>query len=790
MFRHYLRTALRFLRRNRLYAGINVLGLSLSLAVSFIILLFVINEFSYDHCHKKRKNIFRVVNFYKEFNQTMAGTPYILASTLKSEFPQVEEAITLRYLRGFRIKQSGEFVNVSSALAASSGVFDIFTIPLEGSTLNEDPLRDLNSIVLSRKLSDQFFPGEDPVGQEIEVMVNNEEQVFIVTGVFKDLPRNTTLKANCLVNVHWTVAPLNKTFKETDVDKNWMRNFWNTWILVSEDADPVSLEKQLDELGKKYISEDPYYLYSFQNLSDVYLRSENVGNSGPAGNLKNIRLFSLVALLIVLIAAINYIILSMAVSSGRAREIGIRKMGGAGVPLIRNQLLGESLVLSLIVLPLALLLMWPAIPYAEKLFQTTLDLIRANRMVYVLIYLLLTLAIGLASGIYASSYLSRLKVLDIIQRKTGFGRKKKLFRSILITLQLVIFCSFVSGTLIIRSQYHFAMEKDTGHYKENILQVDLGRNFKGYVPFLEGVRSHPNVIMAAGAMDGLPMLGYGAYMEKHFQDPEKSVRVEGFSTDFGALETLGVTMVEGRDFSVDFGSDLSQSLIVNETAVEKLGITDPIGREMGGRTIIGVAKDFNLHSIHSEIPPVNIRLTDKYIHHMLVRYRPGSLKELIPDIRAEWEKVEPDRAFNTHTIEDLFLDLYSQERNLNKILGISSLFALVIAAFGLFGLTLFIARSRTNEIGIRKVFGSSERSVVFLFMRTYIIHVLFAGVLSVPVTLYFTTKWLNNFAYRVEIDWWIFIPAVLVAAVVVLTTVFFHALKASHINPVDALRYE
>ncbi len=790
MFRHYLRTALRFLRRNRLYAGINVLGLSLSLAVSFIILLFVINEFSYDHCHKKKKNIYRVVNFYREFNQTMAGTPYILASTLKAEFPQVEEAITLRHLRGFRMKLSGEFVNVERALAASSGVFDIFTIPLEGSTLYEDPLRDLNSIVLSRKLADQFFPGEDPVGQEIEAVVNNEEQVFIVTGVYKDLPRNTTLWANCLVNLHWTVAELNKAFNETEVDKSWMRNFWRTWILVSEDANIVSLEEQLEELGKKYISEDPYYLYSLQNLSDVYLRSEEVGNSGPAGNMKNIRLFSVVAFLIVLIAAINYIILSMAVSSGRAREIGIRKMAGAGVPLIRSQLLSESLALSLIVLPLALLLMWPALPYAEKLFQTSLDLIRANRLIYILIYLLLTLTIGLTSGMYASSYLSRLKVLDIIQRKTSFGRKKKYFRSILIIIQLVIFCSFVSGTLIIRSQYQFAMAKDTGHYREHILQVDLGRNFKGYAPFLEGVKSLPDVIQAAGVMNGLPMLSYGAHMESHFQDPEKLVRVEGFSTDYGAHETLGITMVEGRDFSMDYGSDLTQSVIVNETAVEKLGITDPIGREMGNRTIIGVAKDFNLHSIHSEIPPLTMHLTDKYIFHVLVRYRPGSLKDLVPAIKAEWEKVEPDRSFSIHTIEDLFLGVYSSEENLNKILGIASLFALIIAAFGLFGLTLFIARSRTNEIGIRKVFGSSERSVVYLFLRSNIIHLLVAAVISVPITLYFTTKWLENFAYRVEIEWWIFIPALLLAAVVVFTTVIFHAQKASRINPIEALRYE
>lgn len=790
MLRYYLKTALRFFRKNRLYAGINLLGLSLSLAVSFIILLFVINEFSYNNCHENRKRIYRVNNYYTEFSLNTAQTPYILATTLEDEFPQVEAAVNARFLGAFQLKQGDEFIPVGRVVATSSEILHIFTIPLEGSTLYEEPLRDLNSIMLSRKMADRFFPGEDPVGKEIGALVDNEEQVFIVSGVFKDLPRNTTLKADCLVNGRWTHASLNKIFEETDVDKNWARNFWSTWILLAEDADPGYLEAQLDAFGKKYIGEDPHFVYSLQNLSDIYLRSEEVSNSSPTGSMKDIRLFSTVAFLIVLIAAINYIILSMAVSTGRAREIGTRKMAGAGVPAIRRQLLGEALMMSLLVLPMAILLMWPALPYAEKLFQTSLELIRSNLAVYIGVYLLLTVTIGLVSGLYASSYLSRLKVLDILHQKISFGRKRRVFRSILIIIQLVIFCCFVSGTLIIRSQYKYALHMDTGHYKEDILQLDLGRDFKGYAALLEGVKSHPDVIMAAGAMDGLPMQGYGAFMQSHFQDPEKKVRMEGFSTDYGVLETLGIPIIDGRDFSTDFGSDLEQSMIVNEKAIRELGITDPLGQKVGGRTVVGVVKDFNLHSIHSEIPPLVVSLTDKYIFYMLIRYRPGSLGKLIPALEKEWEKVEKDRHFTYDTIEDLFLEVYSEERNLNKILAIASLFALLIAAFGLFGLTLFVARSRTNEIGIRKVFGSSERSIVYLFLRSNILHILIAGVVSVPLTLYFTKKWLKNFSYQVEIDWWIFLPALALAALVVLSTVLFHSWKAARINPVKALRYE
>ena len=791
MIRHYLKTAFRFLRRNKLYTIINALGLSISLAVSFIILLFVINEFSFNHCHKNRKQVYRVVNFYKEFKITMAGTPYVLAGTLKDEFPQVERAFNVRNVRGFKLKLNDEFIAVRSPKACNSDVFDIFTIPISGSLLNEDPLQELNSIVISQKLADQFFPGEDPVGMEIEGLINNTEQILIVSGVYEDIPRNSTFRADCFLNERWTLDPLNQSFGVSDMDVNWTYDFWNTWILLSEDADAAELDDQFEAFELKHISEDPHVHYSLQNLSDVYLKSADIANTGMAGDIKNIRLFSTVALLILLIAAINYIILSIAVSTGRAKEIGIRKTAGASIARIQNQVLSESIMLSLLVLPVALLLMWLAKPAAEKLFQTSLEVIPANVVIYISFYLLLTVFIGLASGLYASSYLSRLKVLDVLKQKMSFGRKRRVFRSSLIVLQLVIFCSFVSGTLIIRSQYQYAISKDPGYHNHDILQINLGRDFGSYNAFLNGIRAIPEVKSAAGAMDGLPMNGYMTYMQPHFQDAEVKVKMEGFAVDYEFLETMGMTLLEGRSFSTDYGSDLEHSKILNETAVRELGIVDPLGQKMDSlHTIIGVVKDFNLHSIHTEIPPLVIDMTDKYLNYILVYYQPGTLTELIPKLETEWLKVEPDRPFASTTIEELFIDAYSSEKNLGTIISIAALFALLIAAFGLLGLTLFVARSRTHEIGIKKVYGSSEQAIVFSFLRSNFLMVLIAELLSVPLALYFMGKWLNNFPYRVDIAWWIFVIAFLIATLVVLLTVSIHAIKASRINPVDALRYE
>ncbi len=791
MIRHYLKTAFRFLRRNKLYTIINALGLSISLAVSFIILLFVINEFSFNHCHKNRKQVYRVVNHHKDINTTMAGTPYVLSKTMKEEFPQVEKAVTTDGLRGFKLKLSDEYINISGAIATESEVFDIFTLPFIGSPLSQDPLGDLNSIALSRKLAEQFFPGEDPVGQELEGLINNTEELFTVSAVYEDLPRNSTFRAGCMVNGRWTLAPLNATFGTSDMDLRWDFNFHSTWILLSEDGDAASLNAQFEAFEKKHISEEPPFHYSLQNLSDVYLKSTDIGNTGVSGNLKNLRMFSTVAFLIVLIAAINYIILSIAVSTGRAKEIGIRKTAGASIKGIRNQMLSESLLFSILVLPVALVLMWLAKPSAEKLFQTSLEIIPSNLWIYISVYLFVTILIGLISGLYSSSYLSRMKVLDVFKQKASFGGSRRLFRSALIVIQLVIFCSFVAGTLLIQSQYQFALDRDPGHTNHNILQIYLGRNFQGYEAFLEGIRTLPEVVMAAGSMDGLPMDGWMKWTQPHFQDEEIQVTLEGFAVDYQLVETLGFTLLEGRGFSRDYGSDLHGSVILNETAVRNLGIEDPVGSMMPDSTvIIGVVKDFNLHSIHTEIPALVISMTDKYLHNILVRYRSGTLTVMDPKLEAEWEKVEQDLPFNYRTIEGIFEASYTAEKNLGTILSISALFALLIAAFGLFGLTLFVARSRTHEIGIKKVFGSSEKAIVYSFLRSNFLMVVVAELLSIPVTLYFIGKWLNNFPYRVNVGWWVFVIAFLIATIVVLLTVSIHSIKASRINPVDALRYE
>ena len=790
MITNYLKTALRFLKHNKIFAAINIAGLSIALAASFIIILYVINELSYDTCHKNRKNVYRVLNYYKEFKQVMAGTPYVLASTLKDEYPRVKKACTVRNVSlVFKIRE--ESIAVRPAMSASPDIFDIFTIPLVEGVPGQSLLEEKNSVVLSRELAERFFPGENAVGKEIEGVLNNNEILFTVKGVFEDIPENSILKAQCFVNSWWTLSPINETFKVSNADVNWTFDFWNTWILLADGTDPVEFEKQFRSFEKKYISEDPHLEYSLQNLSKVYLDSENVANTGVKGNAKNVKLFLLIAFLIVLVAAMNYIILATAVSSSRGREIGIRKTFGAYDNNIRRQLLSESVVLVLLVLPVALLLARFALPAAGKLFQTNLKILQSNIWIYVIIYLGVTILIGFISGLYTSSYLSRLEVNNVLKNPVQSGKKRQFVRSALMVLQLVIFCTFISSTLIIRSQYNYALNRDPGHYTKDILLVELGRDFKGYSSFINSLKSNPNIVMAAGVMTGLPMQGWMSSMHNHFQNPETKVKVEGLAVDYNFLKTMGIPVLKGREFSEEFGSDLTGSVILNETAVKELGITDePVGQKFGENTIIGVVRDFNLHSIHSDIPPLQINMTDRYIQQVVVHYRPGMMDAVLPFIEAEWKKAAPDRPFRFSTIESLIAGMYSSEKNLSTIVSIFALFTLLIAAFGLFGLVLFVSKSRTKEIGIKKVFGSSGQAIILSFLRSNLLLVLISSLVSIPVTIYFMNRWLSNFSFKTSISPWVFIVSFVVSALVVIVTVFFHSYKASRINPVEALRFE
>jgi putative ABC transport system permease protein len=790
MFKNYFNSALRFWKHNKVFASINAMSLSIALAVTFIITLYVVNEFSYDRCHTNYKRIFRVLNYYVDYKKSWTETPYVLASALKAEYPQVEKSISVMSTSSLRIKVEDKNFTVSDAVLTNSEVFDIFTLPFVKKVEQGDFLEDKNSIVISQELAGKIFPGQDPMGKGITVRLFDGDRLFLVKGVFRDIPLNSTFKAQCFLSSNLAIKELNKDYNVTNSDKDWTINSFVTWVLLSKNSDAKELEKQFHSFELKNLGQNSHYHYLLQNLATVYLGSENVGNHGIIGNTKNIKLFITIAFLIILISSTNYIILSTSVSSERTKEIGLRKTFGANNSSIKYQLYTESIIMAIAVMPIAILIMWSALPTASKLFETPIKIIPSNILVYVLISLALTLFIGILSGIYTSTILSRLEVTNILKNSIQIGKRKTLLRSSLIVFQLIIFCSFVSSVLIIRSQYQYAIKRDPGHCNSNIIILNLGRNFNGYPALLNDIKANSNVIMAAGCAECLPMQNSAMGIFQHFQDKDVRVKVEAMYVDFNFLETMGIKLVEGRYFSKEFGSDLGEARILNETAVKKLGIVNPIGQKIASGTIIGVVKDFNYHSIHTEIPPAYIQLSDEYIWQLVIHYSPGSLKNVRQMLELEWKKFGVGKPFSYITIEDLITNIYLSENKLSFLVAIYAIIAILIAASGLFGLTLFMARTRTKEIGIKKVFGCSEKSIIYSFLWENFVLVLIAASISIPVTLYFMTSWLKNFAYKISIDWWVFVVAFIIALIMVQLTVFLYSYKVTSINPINALRSE
>ena len=789
MLKNYLKSALRNLKQNYVFTGINTIGLSIALAASFIIILFVINELSYNNCHKNRKSVYRVLNYYSAFDHTLTRTPFILASTLKEEFPQIEHAINTRSIREFTIQHKGEDIPVNNAIGSSSEIFDIFTLPLISGKNTKALLDDKQAICLSRNMAVKLFSGTDVIGKEIIATINKEEHVLTVTAVFEDIPKNSTFRAECLINNSFSIAYFNKKYETTNAETNWEENYWHTWVRLISDSNPSLVESQFKRFENKHMGENPVYHYSLQNLSDVYLGSEKVLNNNIQGNWNSIKIFSAIALLIVLVAMINYIILSTAVSSGRSKEVGIRKTFGAKDNQIKYQLLTESIVLTIIVLPLAIALMILGLPYAEGLFHTNLPVIEANILYYILFYFILTALIGIISGLYTSVGLSKLTIINVLKDQNMTGKKKNFVRSALIIFQLVIFCFFVASALVIRAQYQYSLEKNPGFHNKNVLLIDI-KDSKNYTPFLNEIQANSNVIMASGAYSGLPTYSSMSMMFPHHQYKEKKVEVEGMIIDFNFLQTVGIPLTEGRYFSTDYGSDLANSCILNEMAVKALGIKDPIGKKINNQTIVGVVNDFHLHSFRSEIPPLKIWLTEKYLKQVAVYYKEASAKDLIPQLEKSWKKIAPEQAFSYSTVEEIIEDMYSEEKSRFSIVSIFAFFTMLIASFGLFGLTLFIAQSRTKEIGIKKVLGCSDTIIIFSFLRINILYVVIASVISIPITYYAMTEWLSDYSVRTEIHWWIFALSFLISGFVVIATVFIHSYRVTKLDPVKSLRYE
>lgn len=796
MFKNYLITALRFFGRNKVFTLINLGGLSIALACSFFILIYVLNEFSTDKNHKLRNRVCRVISHNNSFNATSPGTPFSLAPTLKNDFPEVEKASRVRYLRGVEIQLNDDFIYERKVYSADSEILDIFTIPL---LLKGNPNRNLlsneNDIIISQKIATKYFEKQDPVGKILNARLKGEPYQFKVTSVMVDFPENSSFQADILTNINLSFDQIKSSFEDyPDYNLDWYMFFWSTYILLPDNYDPALLEDKLPAFEDKYIvEEDLSYEFSLQKLSDAYLHSDHLNNNPlRTGNLSNIYLFAGIGLLIVLIACANYIILGSALSMKRAKEMGLRKVLGAFKGNIRKQILVESILLALISIPIAFVLVEIFMPFIEQVFNTELTYFNSNIILYIFGFSAIILITAVLSGFYIAFYLSSLKTIDILKNKPVSGKSKALVRKILISFQLIIFMVLIFGVLTVRNQFMYVINKDQGFQKENLFVIKFNDDkFTGYDEYLNRIRSNPNIINAAVAMEGPPTNSSMSMMIPTHDDPEKKIRLEGMAVGYNFIETYGFEILEGRSFNKDFATDFAEhAWILNETAVKQLGLSDPIGKTVADHKIIGIVKDFHFHSAHTEIPPLNIELTDDYIHQIAVRIRADRVTETVDFLSSEWEKMAPDQNFRIYGFEKSLKAMYAKEERMINLLFWSSIICILIAISGLIGTTLFILKSRTREIGIRKVFGSSVSTIILSIQREFGLLVLLAYIIAIPIGIFLMDQWLQNFAYRANYSWHIFVLTGLSAFIIVFTAVTVQAFKASSANPVDALKYE
>jgi putative ABC transport system permease protein len=793
MLKHYFKIALRSITKSKVVSIISIISFTIGLTSALLILLFILNEISYDRYHKNRKRIYRVLSELIDYWEEPI-TGYILAPTLKNNFPEILYITRINNLFA-DVKKGEEYITNVQFMSADNDIFKIFTLPfLKGDP--ESALTDPFSVVISESMVREYFADKDVLGKVFTVKIWGEEIHLTVSGVMKKIPENSTFKADFIVPIDLSTKYWAQRYDYNNSMDDWMAPFYGqTYLLLPENYKPAELEKKFPEFEKTYLPGTIINRIQFhlQPLMDVYLRSSHLVNNRVAhGNIKNVYNISLVGFIVLLIAGINYTILTTARLSARSKEIGIRKVIGAGKNTLVKQILGESVITSFISLPVALLLVHLLLPSINQLIRREMVIHYYENLQYIAGFLLLTLFVGVISGSYLAFYLSSFQPVEVLKSKINTGINRSVYQKVLIVIQLIIFIILILGTGIIYKQIRYALHQDMGLKKEGLvmLHVDNKDFIKWYESFKDEISKNPDILNVSWAMFSPPFNDAMMAEVPRMDDPDQIVQVECLPVDFNYVETLGFRLLEGRTFSREFAGD-SAAFMLNETAVKKLGLANPVGQMIHNQPVIGVLKDFHLHSFHKEIKPMIVFIMpSKDYGEVIVRIKPGKISTTMNFIENKWKEFVPDVQFDYRFFDEALKELYGEEQRIGQIIFLFTLLAIFIASIGLLGLALFIGEQRVKEIGIRKVFGSSVSRIVILILKEYILMVLIANIIAWPVAYYLMNKWLQNFTYHIKINFWLYIGAAALSIFIVLMTMSFQTIKAAQTNPAETLKYE
>ena len=787
MLKHNLLIVFRTFKRSRGTFFINLIGLSTGLACALLIYLWVNDELKVDKFHELDQQLFQVMENRETSDGILTSptTPGILAQALVEEMPEVKYAsstaeppqidnVTLSY-NNRNILASGKY--------AGKDYFKMFTYPLKQGDV-KNVLSDKNSIVISSALAEKLFDeNENVVGKTLELQRNKE---YTITGVFQ-IPKNSSDQFDFVLSY--------KTF----LDKysqltNWQNTAPYTFLVLKKGTNPEEFNKKIHNFIKqKTGGEITYRTLFIRRYSDAYLYGKYENGVQAGGRIDYIKLFSFIALFILVIACINFMNLSTARASKRSKEISVKKVLGADRKKLITQYLGESLLISLLSLAAAVCLVEFFLPQFNII--TGKDLALSFDKNILIFFLGVTLFTGFLAGSYPALYLSGLNPLAGLKGKTHRAANALFLRKGLVIFQFILTITFIVSVMVIYNQVEFIQTKGPGFNKDNILYLNAEETSQDKTDtFLSELKKLPGVINASSIGTDLTGHNSGTYgVEWTGKNPDDKTQFEYVAVNYDMLEMLGIKMTEGRTFSRDFSSDNSK-IIFNEAAVKHMGLKDPIGKTINlwgeDLQIIGVAKDFHFESYYEQIKPLFFKLDPKDANMVMIKIKAGREKETIDKIKNLYKDFYPGFAFDYRFLDQDYQAQYTSEKRVSTLSEYFTGLAILISCLGLFGLVSLSAEQKTKEIGIRKVLGASVGSILLMLSKEFIKWIAIANLIAVPVAYYIMNKWLQDFAYHINIRWWLFVTAGAIALVIALLTISAQAIKAATANPVESLRYE
>lgn len=801
MFKNYFKIAWRNIRNNRLYSFVNIAGLTIGIASCLLIGIYVYNELTYDRFHRNADRIARITMEYQ-----YSGTKGEIAVTgtkagpeFKRRFPQVE-AYVRTMKSAMSLANGTKAFDEKNALYADADFFSVFSFPLLRGNAKK-ALDAPGKIVLTQKTARRYFGTEDPIGKTLRM---NGSSDYEVTGIAGDAPLNSQIQYDVIISFSsiWGAER-----------ERWTEANYVTYLLVKDATQISPLDQQLKLYGKGMKEQEfhlqpgstDYVSFGLEPLSDVHLHSAVTGGLEPSGNITYTYVLSMVALLILLIACVNYTNLAIAQSAGRSTEIGIRKVMGAGRIQLLKQFLGESFVLVTIALLLAFVLGTALIPLFNNITRKAFTVSHFLTPSFIGAALLLGMAVSILAGAYPAFVLSNTRLVSILKSGLQMSHSGGRIRKMLIVFQFVIAVFLITATIIVLQQMSFIQRSDLGYNREQIMVLPVDHKTRSvYEQLKNDIKNDQHVLSLTGSYEDPTSIGWGDGITADDGTGKKELSLSATPVDLDYIKTMGMQLVAGRDFTrndfmlqdtSDNYRNYRSAYILNENAVKQLGWTpeEAVGKTIRKRTagtVVGVVKDFNFESLHKPVGPLLIFLDTSLVRELFIKIRPEHANATIAGLKKIWHSRVLHRSFDYHFLDEDFNALYKEEQRTAKLFSLFSGLAISLACLGLFALAAFTTIQRTKEIGIRKVLGANVMNITFLVAKQFMILVAVAIVIAAPISWSAGNRWLQNFAYRTDIHWWIFVAAGITAMTIAASAVSYHAIRAAMANPVKALRSE